>query len=385
MKKLSNEWIWSIIVIVSLVVWGAWFLTNYQLVLKQREIGFQGEARYNDLLAAQRFIEKMGTAAETVTAFSQLKQPLSVKDTVILATHWSYIDRYQVDFLLEWVNNGGSLIVTHRLPSNNSSQKNKYNSHEHFLEITQTKVIEKKKSNDDPYKKTTLVTLNNLPLTLMIDTDLTLETAQKPSIELTTEQGTYLLSHQYGKGYITVVTDLFCIENEEINHYDHAAFLWKLVHLSHTATKVWLWQPIGEGFSLFALLKTYGWMVFVSATVFLILWLWAISRRFGSVLPEPSLARRRLLEHIEASAYYLWQHKQSDILLERTRQAVLQRLESVHPDWLHLKPPQLYDNISQISAVTVKDVQQALHAPLAKTPATFTTAIQTLSKIRKAL
>ena len=56
---------------------GYWFNLNFEKESKEVEIGFLGEARYNPMLAAQRYFESFGLKANSTEGLTTLPPPIS--------------------------------------------------------------------------------------------------------------------------------------------------------------------------------------------------------------------------------------------------------------------------------------------------------------------
>ncbi|EIJ41456.1 hypothetical protein BegalDRAFT_0538 [Beggiatoa alba B18LD] len=365
----------SILLVMAIVIW---FFQNYEYVTTIVYTGYSGEAKHNNLLAVQRFLRNQQVTVEVVNSSHVLKTQLQKNDVVLVHPRVFDVPKADIDFLLQWVKSGGYLI----LPVGNTDMAESYKS---LLEAVQTEFLENAVKKKQKIFESVALTFKDTQYSVLVDTRYHLKTIKTPRLRLESPHGDHTLLHQYGNGYIAVITNLTLIGNSQIGQGDHAAFFWRLLNFPRATTKLYFFEILGSPPALWEALLKYAWMILVSSGVCLFLWLWIASRRFGRCFPEPSLARRRLLEHIEASAYYLWRHQQSDILLQQTRQAVLQRIEQIHPDWLHRDTAQLYAKLAKIAVVSPADITLALQTDALDSTADFTLAIQTLSKIRKAL
>src|SRR5512145_149043 len=82
---MSRQSLWTIVTFLAVVGSAVWFFSNFERVPDKEWTGYQGEARRNSFLAAERLLDRMGVRVR----------------------------------LLEWVAGGGHLIVeneSHRLP-----------------------------------------------------------------------------------------------------------------------------------------------------------------------------------------------------------------------------------------------------------------------------
>ncbi len=369
---------------IVLILISYWFYNNFKIVSESVEIGYEGEARDNPLLAAERLLERMGTPVKSVEF---LPDELDTQDTLILYGRFlneDALSEEQIQQLIYWIEEGGHLILASEKLFTVLDIK-QYQNGLNEAEIAQAPPTEIFFTEDS--------------LKVAFNPDYYLEYSDyEPALEISDEYGSHLLIYYYGTGLITVLSDLAFIENDKIGEYDHAQFFWELVHLERQAAHVWLLHSQMEEMppensqmeeippnvpSLWLLLWKNMWTVIISATILLLFWLWSASRRFGSVLPDPPRARRRLLEHIEASGHFLWRHNQAQVLLDSARQALLKRLESVHPDWLALSQLELSQHLAQLCEWPADEIEKALHGN--KAAFAFTRAIQIITQIGKKL
>jgi len=140
----------------------------------------------------------------------------------------------------------------------------------------------------------------------------------------------WLLQQPYGEGMVSLLAETRFLENYGIAEADHAEFFWYLLHSAHAdIASVWLLNRDDQP-SLLALLRQYAWPILASSTLLLLFIFWALVPRFGAVVYEPTLHRRRLLEHLRASGQFLWkeqykgEHKGRIELINSSRHAIQQ-------------------------------------------------------------
>lgn len=369
------------LMIISILGLIYWFYNNFNYISETVEIGYQGEARKNPVLAAERFLARMGTSVESQILDDDLSwdffDVLNREDTLILLRKGRHLTEDQKSLLLRWIKAGGHLIM--------GSQQNDALLTE--FRITLNDLDKPQLAQTSPiafYWK-------GYPLQVAFNPNYELRPLYEPKTKISDQYGTYALFYYLGEGYVTIFSDLEFIKNNQVGEYDHALFLWHLVHLERPATRVFLLYnqtQLGTDSnnkmpSLWRLLWTNMSAVIISALLLLLFWLWSTSRRFGSLLPEPPRARRRLLEHIEASGQFLWKQDQAIMLLTTVRKALLKRIESVHPDWIRLSRRKLSQQLAQISDLSADEIEMALQETKPKTELVFTKNIQVLTQIRK--
>ena len=394
MKNASIYSLLLLLVIGVIILIGYWFYLNFERVSEDVEVGFQGQARDNPLLAAERLLERMGTPVKTLQSLHHLEN-LDTQDTLVLLHYGSFMTDEQTQQLNQWIDEGGHLILVSETL------------HDAFGEtsapdplLTVLKIYQYQNDLDETeIEKAPPTELQwaQYPLHVAFNPNYYLESSySEQALEISDEYGTHLLFYYYGIGMITVLSDLAFIENGKIGESDHAQFWWLLVNFERPATQVWLLSKKaavtekgnaskGHKPALPTLLWRNLWTVIISAFILLLFWLWLASRRFGPLLPVPSRTRRRLLEHVEASGHFLWKQKQGPVLLHSAKQALLKRLHSVHPDWMPLSHRELSEQLAPLCRLAADDIEHALQTTQSETEMDFTQTIQILTQIRKRL
>jgi len=375
--KLSQRTIISSLIVIVFLVIVYWFSLNFQIVWEKTYVGYQGEAAYNSLLAAQRLLERLDLSTETVYFLPDIEHRLKATDTVVLLPNDTTFNPLQSKQLLAWIQKGGHLILEGSVLWDDPRDN---------LLLAPFQV--QSKSNEDIKKSSTALKFKwqKQSLQIAFDRSRRLDTKSKPLKFVKSQQGYHLLHYRYGQGLVSVLSDLDFIANAQIGQYDHAQFFWQLIQFKTPPHFVWLIDMRGlDTPSLWSLLWQHAWTLLISAAVLLMIWLWSISRRFGSVLPPPPRTRRRLLEHIEASGRFLWQQQQTDVLLKETRQVVLKRLAQIHPDWLQLPRDELVTQLAQLCHLPPEEVHTALYRYNIRNEAYFTRAMQILVAVKSAM
>ncbi len=357
---------------------GYWFYSNFEKERKEKEIGFLGEARYNPLLAAQRYFQSFGVTTSSEEGLTIL--PPS-RTTLIIPSARYEMGAGEAQRLRRWVESGGHLVV---VPS--AAFDEKYERKDLFLDPLGIEV----KAIENP--ETAGIVDVDWPgssdfITIKIDAYVRLnldEHKEKVLLELADEDGAYLIRLAVGQGVVTVISNAGFLTNANLSKNDHAAYLWRVAQLNDTPRPVWL--VFSDGMPpLHRWLLQHAWTVLISAGTLLILWLWSASRRFGSLRAIVPLARRRLLDHVEASGRFLWRAGQGEQLLKGVRQALYRALELRHPAWAGISSQDLYQRLAELSGLSHETVQGALLYTHHGSEHEFTQAIQTLERIRKSL
>jgi len=363
-------------------IFGWWLSTHIEWYEKSRWEGWQGEAINNDWLAAEWFIKSMGIPAHALDNPEQLNDLPATDSLLIIPTNRSTFSEARNDALLDWVAAGGHLIIkAQHLYDEDDIEYDpiayyvdvypQYNSYSEIQDGSGTSTFEIEDSSD-----LLEVSFN--------DSSMLEYEEEQELLRIGDIFGDHLISVPYQQGLITVVSDTKWMNNSNIGKHGHARLLFYLLNLRATPAEVlilksddipalwqWLWLANPWAVSLSGLL--------------LLLWLWRAPWRFGPLLPPDDAPRRRILEHIQAAAYYLWNHGQSEVLLAGLRNDLIYRAIQVHPDMQRLSTSQRIHRLADISKLPAEQIHQALIINQPRNRQTFLQQVNTLETIRKHL
>lgn len=258
---------------------------------------------------------------------------------------------------------------------------------------------EQKQPNSSPIKPQTKLekTLNNRPQARYVEFEhadyplqiwlskrrlIAATRAEIKPASRTDSSGEVLRQYRHGRGKIVLLAD-HLFNNQNIAAFDHAELLLDLVQTPTQSHQIIIvhsldatpWYKLLLGAIPYALISL----------IFLILLLtWRKMVRFGPLLPEPEQGRRALLEHIDASAKWLWQSALGqESLLNACRHDTLQMIQRRVPEILRLPVPERLQQLSSFTGISIEHLKLALLAVVAKQPRQFTLQIQTLQKLRQ--
>lgn len=430
--------------LVLLSVFFIWIYKNITWEEIEVDRGYSKAALKNNYLAAELFLKQQGVEAISaknlilLDNFAWRNIPLGNKDTIILIDGHKTLSQTRYDKLMEWVENGGTLIASTQNPfigdhtdaqdlllnyfgieiapelkdSDERSTMDKFTDElEKISKGDKTNEQEADKNNtkenqenaEDTSKKSIKETQQleknqrcneeNLPTTVSFsgeETPLAFDFSQKPAFHYydnSVEDGEpepeimHMVYFDSGAGSVTITSDNSIWENRRIDCHDHAYGLWRLINPEGR-----VWFLINQDApSLWVILwraATYG---AIAALLALCLWLWAQYQRFGPVLVHEQLGRRSLAEHVYASAMLLWRKQQHPQLITLLRSDIFERLNQYHPHIAQVSQNEQLVYLQQLTQVSTNELQQALFAEDLLHPQAFTTAVACLQKIRKAL
>ncbi|MHB1246111.1 MAG: DUF4350 domain-containing protein [Sulfuriferula sp.] len=371
-----RPWLVAVLLAVLTGAGGYWFYRNFELVSDKVQVGYQGEARDNPLLAAARFLNTRSSPALSMPSLSGLP-PTGA--TLVMPGERYEMGPQQAAQLLGWVRAGGHLIV---IPADTAENEK---TQDWLLNGLGVRRVNNPVKAREPFVPTNVdipAASDFMQVTFKPCTTLAYRN-QKTHAVMAGDMGGHLLRYHLGAGDLTILSDADFMRNASIGRYDNAAFLWYLTHHQREG-QIWLIYS-GDMPPLWKWLGMNAWTVLVSAAALLIAWLWSSSRGLGPKRAMPSLARRRLLDHIVASGRFLWQQGQRAKLLNGTRAALLRMLESRHPALASLSPTALALHLAELSKTTPDTIQKILFNQYAPNETEFTEAIILLETIRKKL
>ena len=370
----------GLIIALLLAVCGAigyWFYTNFEKERKEIEVGYHGAARVNSLLAAQRYFESFGVPTRSVESLTEFPPASS---TLIIPTARYEMGAGEAQRLRRWVETGGHLVV---VPS--AAFDEAYERADALLDPLGIQVREVEDPQSGGLVDVDWPDSGDF-MTVHMDAYVRLDRTQaknKILLELADEDGAYLVRLALGRGVVTVLADANFLTNQRIAHNDHAAYLWRVAQLGEQRP---VWLVYSDSMPpLHRWLMQHAWTALIAGALLLLLWLWAASRRFGSVLAPEPLMRRRLLDHVDATGRFLWRAGQGEQLMKGARQALYRALEIRHPAWAGIASQDLYQRLATLSGVPQEQIQIALLYTHLGSEHEFTNVIQTLERIRKSL
>jgi hypothetical protein len=367
-------------------------------------------ARQDPLLALQTLLAKLDMPTQRLYQLPlDMEIKISHDDVLVWIEDEILPTTTQRKKLLNWLKQGGRLIlVSQALPEEDNIEDPLLN---HF-NIIQTAVG----LDLDSLKNIKPVTFKwqatQETLQVAFNPEYILDSTRFPNKVIEGESGIHLISQVYGQGHVTVLSDLWFINNQHLAHYDHAHFFWTLLQQQNPPSKphkVWLLYPLEtlqhhstdpyykpqaqdteEAFPpLFAWLWQQAPHLIMSLAILLGFTLWFIGQRFGMPLPSTSTARRRIVEHIAAASYFNWRSRQLNpnaaALLQTTRVTVHQHMLQQHVDWHDL--PQTTQQTHLQAQIDLSDtaLQQALWTKEWANTQAFQYSVQHLQNLKQQL
>lgn len=367
----------------------AWFLVRNLEWKEQRVwVGYHGEAETNDFLAAQRLLIRLGRDTHSIQGLPVLKE-LGDRDILMLPRRRLRLTPGQVQDVMGWVKKGGLLVAEGTFAEDADSDR----VNDPLFQALGIRMVsnglkpltEEKGEDSKTYedRKTAFEREHGVEKLKINDTECSVDLGAYNQLEVLdkSEAPDKVMCLKRGDGFCFLFTNLKALNNRELDKHDHADFLAALVSHRPAAAKVWIVyqeQPP----SLMAWLKANAWMVLMAFAALTVLALWRGLRRLGPPLPDPSLDRRSLLEHLAAAGRFQWTVRDGEALLAAGQEALVAHLWRAHPPIAALSPDEQVAALAERSGLSEHRVFKALRYGRLSDPRDFTEAIQTLELLR---
>ncbi|MFP6849070.1 MAG: DUF4350 domain-containing protein [Pseudomonas sp.] len=390
-------------------------LTPYQETV---EHGPAPEAQGNPYLAAEQFLRKQGLHVQRADGMDVLKDLPSVGHTLLLLGNRNRMTPKQTERLLAWASKGGHLLfVAERLwdeeegksgdllldslgiqqyqsedldeDDSEATDEDAPTEEQHAAEqqAEPTPDDEAPASADEAnnYPELTQLYLENeeAPAYFNFDTDFHLYDAEnRAHVWANSDAATHLLQLYHGDGLITVVSDSWIWQNQNIADYDNAWLLW---YMSQDSQVTLLYRADRD--DLFSLLLEHFPQALVALALLVAFGLWHLGMRQGPLQLPASRNRRQLQEHLRGSADFLLRHNGQHSLLQGLQQDIQRRARHRHPGFERLAVAEQWQVLSRLTRQPSSFISQAMRpSPKQRLAAAdFTRQVANLQTLRNAL
>lgn len=387
----SVQYLLSSLLLLIILATGYWFYNNFSWVTEEKEVGFQGIAKTNNLLAAEFFLRRMGVKARQVNGLLAFRNLPSTQHTLMISTQRETVNKELSQLLKKWVNSGGHLIVEARFVANQEKKEMT----ETVLDPLLDELSVYKVRNTNKYSQNDSATRFTLPqdkeqaeLEVHFPHYRILNRSENikilPDWVIEDERGVYLMQFSLGDGLLTIMNSTNVFNNDNLDKNDNAHLLHYLTQREGFDSEVWLIQ-VDDMPSLWTWLWENAWYTMFCLSLLFGLWLWRAPLRFGPILNDAQTERRSLLEHIRASGYYRWHEEQSSFLLSRVQENLWEKIQIAHPVVRRENPMQAYALLAEITSINEALIKQALMPVEEINEHEFTKVIRILENIRKHL
>jgi hypothetical protein len=361
---------------------GAWFLHTHERVTVQIPMPWRGEARINPFLAAERLLQRLRLDADSQPTLQPSRWLPDPADTLFLPASAALADEQALANLDLWVLGGGHLVLL--APLERSAAVDALFAHfgagltEPLPVSTDSKGLPGMRLHD--------ASGDDVEYAFEFDAPLRIDfpEAEFDGAVIDDSRGAFLASRFWGNGFVTLIAATAPFDNAHLATADHGLLLLYSIAGQVDPGKVWfvydadfppLWQLIWDN-APFAVL---------GGALALLLWLAAITPRFGPVVEPPAPMRRSILEHVQAAARFTWRHGAAAALIDVCKDALLRRAETHRPGIVRRPVAEQARLLAELSGMPAESVHLLLAPPSDLSSQTFIDTIQKLQAIRNAL
>lgn len=346
---------WKIIIIALsaiILLFISWGVKNYfdntHLVKETIDIGFQGAARQNNFLAAQRLAEyyHMNSVSKKT-----LPAVISIDHTTLLISLESIPSSGpQLDALRNWVQDGGHLICGAVNPVKEEDMLFLAQPLKDFLNIRSLSLSVGEEAAEEIQLGDEFFDVE-MPLAFNCRLSGYQQVIKDGNGNLISGQRTL------GDGKITLLGSIQIFNNDNLEKAQHAALLKSLL-IQYDSSSFLLIYRRGT-------LSAWQWLwenampVIILLIALIVAWVLQGSRRFGPSLPPYNYGSRKIMEHIEAMGRYMWGGKHQLHLVKCLRRRIRERVKRVYPAWYKMSLEQLAVELSRISGLEKNQVVAA--------------------------
>lgn len=414
--KLSPAARWGLLVGTLLIAALLYAALNWFEFVEDREwTGASGEARTNPYLAVQRLFTKLGVQPVILRSGEELDRLPQNAILVLGDRRLSRMTEKRVQYIKEWVEQGGRLFVEAEQPRYNDPLLKAYGiQRKRLVWRTKSGLVERPLHRsrdaqaDENYEdgfgadeEPLFADIFRRVLEKPKPEDFTLADGEVFSavfrpyqnlVAANPPEGAYigrdvhgirLIEFVSGKGQVTILTNFDFMVRQHIEEADHAALAWRLVGEPAPSTPI-IFSTQLEAPSLTNWLWQNAWMPIISLVMLLLLWIARILPRFGPLIPDTAPARRNLAEHWQAAGRYLARQSDWHPLLLDARLHFQARLKRRHPVYAAMPPEQQVTALAHATAMSEAFVEKALLQG-ADSPTTFLDAIHQLFVLSQVL
>jgi len=368
------------------------------------------EARQNPFLAAERFLTQCGIPAES-SAQRQILMQLPPADTLIFINRLGgNLPRKREDSLIEWIRNGGTLMITHdrlwrkRLKRSGNNLLDRLGVRQYDArELSDEKASQSGPAQgreappgsggladaENPWsmQEKEVVRVPVGPDTFakvrFIARYILEDKSQAESKSYAGKTGSHMIERRMGKGRLIVLSDNEFLQNANIGNRDHAFYL---VRLAHERDKVFI-QYKSRMPSFFAILWARAPFFIIFLLLFAVFYILWVTIRIGPRYSTDDAVRRDITEHFLAAGRLKWRHDPRGLISE-SRAALWHQLDKKMPARYRFQDrgtgAQVYDVIARQAGLSREAVVFAMTADIDR-PAALVKATAVLQQINSAI
>lgn len=284
-------------------------------------------------------------------------QHLPTTGVLFLEDGWGYLlEEKDQEQLLNWVRNGGHLI----LPINYSGAK----LYQRLGVEQQTTPASKRNERPNSIEREKYQCLASALIIndAAIGQEIWISDQYGNPVPLSKvgkKEARWLIDQPYGKGFVTTLAfETWIFSNADIGEFDHAILLNRLATLHYPQAPV-IFNTALDDPSLFGWMIKNAPLVLASLFLCLLMWLWYVIPRFGTIKSGEDMVRRSLQEHLLATGFYLWKVKSFQPMHQAVTDRVNAKIQRKYPDFFYLPTEKKWAYLASKTGIASEQIQTA--------------------------
>ena len=363
---------------------------------ESREIGFQGAARTQPFLAAERLLDSLGADSRKLTSLNDLP-----RGGTLIVNADSTSNQATGQRALEWAENeGGHLIL---FLSGSESWRDDWeisigdlfsppqNLDVHPVLKKYQLAVTKKDLESKSTATNVSVDIDGESYEMAPYGNFTIHststsTKRRPDVLAGTRESSLLLSLPLQDGgRLTVINNAIPFRNRYLKDADHAKILVALIGLGTERQQYSVSFMLNNHVSFYGMLWEKFWMPLIALAILIVAWLWKNLPRFGPLLANPTNSDRQFADHLRMTGNFLWGRKRSADLLQAMRQSILRKLQARHHGISDGPEDRLLEHLATLTHIPYERVAAAWNIPFTQDSRFFLTLLRDLQSIHQSL
>lgn len=385
------------------------FFMLFEKVEETTQTAGSAEARKNPFLAAERFLSASGVTARSINHRDILIN-LPPADSLIFVNHLGgNLPREREDRLIAWIENGGTLVLTHnhrwkeRLEKSGNTLMDRIGIRLHTAEDMETATprgspdentattVDDQNTGDNPEAGATPCeskTSETVRFPVHGETGkieflarYVLEDAgDRHSGTYAGDTGIHIITRKMGAGRLVVLSDNLFLRNTRIGDNDHAFFL---AGMAEDCSNAWiLYNTLMPSF--FAILLKKAPHAVFAMTLLAVAYICWLTRRVGPRYQLPDHSSRNITEHLLSAGHFIRKQGQAGTLIKAARNALRNKVPVPHRGRDTATTQQILETIATQTGLPEAEVTFALTGHM-DSAASLVNATAILQEIDEAL
>ncbi len=370
-KPQTTKIILLISILIGLFIY--YIFKDHRLIEKEQYNGFSSEILQSRYEVLKDYLEKFDFTVEKhvrVTSIQGLSNTSGVLFLGVLPNRYTEVE---YNSIVEWVQNGGHLIINATESYNYGGEKE--NKLLQYLGITRE--YNDYSGDDDALP----ISLDSSTYNISSQSHTKLVLSPNSNLLSRNDEIDSFIQLEIENGVVSVFSDNLFLLNDTLIDNDNALFAHDIFSFRNPVSKVWIVEQPRMPYFM-ELIWDYYSRVVISIGVFLLILLFWLGQRFGSIIEIHDSTRRSLLEQIHAAGIFAFKTKSLSKLINRVRKDLIFRIEAKHPSII-FDTNNIFEEVALITSIDKSLIEYAFNHEINNQQIEFLRVIRALYTIGK--